>query len=109
MHATILEIADRVADLDAALLAQHLADGIGRRDLFDDFETARTGTVTMSPHLLLPDGTNATNPGLEVHWQGDWARGFPVIDNDDPTVYEDLIRIAAHTTPSKGRDVTDSP
>lgn len=98
MHATILEVADHIAGLNAALLAQHLADGIGRRDLFDDFETARTSTVTMSPHLFLADGTNAANPGLEVHWQGDWAKGFPVIDSDDPAIYEDLIRIAAHTT-----------
>jgi predicted DsbA family dithiol-disulfide isomerase len=97
MHATILEIADHVVDLDAALLAQHITDGIGRRDLFGDLEMARTDTVTMSPHLFLPDGTNSTNPGLDVHWQGDWGKGFPVVDNDDPTVYDDLIRSAAST------------
>lgn len=97
IHATILDIAGRVDGLDPELLARHLADGIGRRELFDDFETARTEAVSMSPHIFLPDGTNLANPRLDVHWQGDWAKGFPVIDDDDPAIYEHLLRSAAPT------------
>lgn len=92
IHATIIEIARGVDDLDADLLADHLADGIGRREVFDDLTTARSDTVSMSPHLFLPEGTDVTNPGLDVHWQGQWAKGFPVVDRDDPHVYEDILR-----------------
>ena len=30
-----------------------------------------------------------------VRWHGAWARGFPVINEDDPTVYDTLLRSAA--------------
>lgn len=95
MHATILEIAGQVDQVDADLLARHLADGIGRRELFDDLTVVRSHAVTMSPHLFLHDGTDVTNPGLQVHWQGDWAKGFPVVDSDDPAIYERLLHDAA--------------
>ena len=45
----------------------------------------------MSPHLFLPDGSDITNPGLDVRWQGEWAKGFPVVERDDPSIYEDLL------------------
>lgn len=95
LHATILDIAGHVDGLDPELLARHLADGIGRRELFDDLEMARTDAVSMSPHLFLPDGSDITNPGLDVHWQGGWAKGFPVVDGDDRAIYEQLLRRAA--------------
>ncbi len=95
IHATILEIAATVDGLDVEGLAASLAAGSARNAVFADYEMAKTDAVSMSPHLFLPDGTNHTNPGLEVHWQGDWAKGFPVVDKDDPLVYEDLLRIAS--------------
>ena len=51
--------------------------------------------VEGSPHLFLPDGTDVHNPGIEMHWMGDHGKGFPHIDADDPSVYDDLIRRAA--------------
>jgi hypothetical protein len=26
-----------------------------------------------------------------MHWEGDHGKGFPVINKDDPSVYEDLL------------------
>jgi hypothetical protein len=45
--------------------------------------------------VVLPDGTSHVNPGVEVRWQGVWARGFPVIEGDDPGVYEHILKTAA--------------
>jgi hypothetical protein len=44
--------------------------------------------VKGSPHLFLSDGTNAHNPGIDMHV--DDGR-FPVIDKDDPGIYEELL------------------
>jgi predicted DsbA family dithiol-disulfide isomerase len=93
-HTVILDVA-RHAGLDVEHLAGALRDGRARAVVFEDYETSRTDAVTMSPQLFLSDGTSVTNPGVTVHWQGEWARGFPVIDGDDPTVYDTLLRSAA--------------
>lgn len=94
---TILDIAERTDTVDAAQLRQDLHDGIGRDALWADYATAQSNAVTMSPHLFLHDGTNHTNPGIELHWQGDWAKGFPVIDSDEPTIYDTILTTAART------------
>lgn len=91
----ILEVAAAVDGLDASRLAEDLASGAGRKAVFDDWATVRTGAVTMSPHLFLPDGQRHANPGIEVRWQGEWAKGFPVVDRDDPGVYDRIVRTAA--------------
>ena len=62
------------------------------RYVFTDADTAATDTVSMSPHLFLPDGTDHPNPGITVHWQGDWAKGFPVVDADDPDTISRLLQ-----------------
>lgn len=61
----------------------------------DQAEKAATDGVRGSPHLFLPDGTDLHNPGVELHWEGEKGRGFPVIDSDDPSVHGDLLRRAA--------------
>ena len=94
-HATILAIADRVDDIKTDQLRVDLRDGLGRDPLWADYTTAQTDAVSMSPHLFLHDGTSYTNPGIELHWQGDWAKGFPVIDNDQPEIYDTILTTAA--------------
>ena len=63
-------------------------------------EYARSDAVSMSPHIFLTDGTNVANPGPEGHWQGEWAKGFPVVDNDNPIIYEHILRAAAEPEPA---------
>ncbi len=48
-----------------------------------------------SPHLFPSDGTDAHNPGIRMHWEAEPGRGFPVIDADDPSVYDSLVTTAA--------------
>lgn len=94
-HSVILDIATTVPDLDTEELAVALATGSARADVFADHATSSTDSVALSPHLFLPDGAGIANPGITVHWQGDWARGFPVIDHDDPSVYEAILIAAS--------------
>jgi len=91
---TILAVAEHTNTVNKAQLRQDIHDGIGRNALWADYTTAQSDAVAMSPHLFLHDGTTYTNPGIELHWQGDWAKGFPVIDNDEPTMYDTILELA---------------
>jgi predicted DsbA family dithiol-disulfide isomerase len=94
-HGVILDIAAGVKNLDTAQLAETLRLGTARRAIFEDLAAALSDDVSMSPHVFGPGGTNMANPGIVVHWQGDWAKGFPVIDRDDPSVYDALLIAAS--------------
>jgi hypothetical protein len=60
-----------------------------------DFAVSQTDAVRCSPHLFFADGTDSANPGVEVHYTGDYGIGFPIATADDPSVYEDLLLKAA--------------
>ncbi|HEX9969134.1 MAG TPA: DsbA family protein [Acidimicrobiales bacterium] len=81
--------------VDVETLRKSLEDGRGRRAVLDQLDQARRDDVQGSPHLFLPDGTDAHNPGVQVHWEGPHGEGFPVVDGDDPSVYCDLLQRAA--------------
>ncbi len=53
---------------------------------------AHADEVRGSPHFFLADGSDVHNPGIGLHWAD---AGYPVVDADDPGVYEDLVRRAA--------------
>ena len=54
--------------------------------------------VQGSPHFFLPDGSDVHNPGITMHQSGETGSGFIVLDSDDPTVYDDLVRRGAAGT-----------
>ena len=82
--------------LDVDRLADALDNGRARRMVIEQWQAARHGPVRCSPHLFLPDGTDVPNPGITAHWlNGGFGLGFPVIDNDDPSIYRHLITRAA--------------
>ena len=92
----ILEVASKCDTVDTEALAGTLDDGVARRAVIARFEEAgASDEVKGSPHVFLPDGTDAHNPGITMHWEGRPGEGFPVIDDDDPSVYDDLLRRAA--------------
>jgi predicted DsbA family dithiol-disulfide isomerase len=91
----ILEVAEETGTVDVKDLAAALDEGRHRADLMADFAVAQTDAIAGSPTFRLPDGTVHTNPGIEVHWDGPWAAGYPVVDAHDPTVHDDLLRQAA--------------
>ena len=96
MRHVILDIAAGTGALDVDALAARLDAGSARAAVLAQFEAARGDRVVCSPHVFLADGTNAANPGVNVHWvNGGFGEGFPVIDADDPSVYERLLLRAA--------------
>jgi predicted DsbA family dithiol-disulfide isomerase len=96
LRSVILDVAAGCSQVDVDALAEALDDGRARRALLDQHRAAEAGDeVDGSPHLFLPDGTNAHNPGIEMHWEGEQGQGFPVVTKDDPSVYGDLLVQAA--------------
>lgn len=97
MRHEILAIARQNRAVDVTALAEAFDSGRARRAVMDQFEAAREGRVNGSPHLFLYDGANLANPGVSVRWvNGRFGVGFPVIDKDDSTVYEDLLKRATN-------------
>ncbi|MEV6044156.1 DsbA family oxidoreductase [Streptomyces xanthochromogenes] len=92
----ILDIAEETGAVDVDALAGALDSGSARAAIMAQYEAAREGRVTCSPHVFLHDGTNSANPGIEAHWEnGGFGTGYPVIDKDGPEIYADLLNHAA--------------
>jgi predicted DsbA family dithiol-disulfide isomerase len=92
----ILEAGAACDALDVPLLEKALDDGRARRAVIDQKTEAEAEAVRGSPHLFFPDGSDVHNPGIEMHWEERAGEKlFPIVDRDDPSVYEDLIRRAA--------------
>lgn len=92
LESEILAVAEEVEGLEVAPVKDALRSGQARAQLFDDFKTAESDAVQGSPHMFLPDGRDFHNPGVEMHWEG---KAFPVVDSDDASIYDDLIKTAA--------------
>jgi hypothetical protein len=73
-------------------LTEALDDGRARSSIMADHAIATTDAVQGSPHLFLPDGTGVHNPGITVHWEGPWASGYPVAQDNDPGWAERLLK-----------------
>ncbi|MDQ4126017.1 MAG: DsbA family protein [Actinomycetota bacterium] len=95
MRHEILDIATSVPGLDVEALARALDDGRARQAIADDRAVAEGDEVNGSPHVFLPGGEDVHNPGIEMHWEGDHGEGFPVVDKDDPSIYERMLAAAA--------------
>lgn len=95
LRSVLLEVAAETAVVDVDLLAEALDDGRARKAVMADFAVSQTDAIQCSPHLFLADGTNAANPGVEVHYTGDYGVGFPIATADDPSIYEALLLRAA--------------
>lgn len=94
MRHVILEVARSCERVNAAELAAGLDSGRFRQSVMDDFSVAQGSAVAGSPHVFVA-GMEAHNPGIEMHWEGRAGEGFPVVDKDDPSIYEDLLARAA--------------
>lgn len=101
LRSVILEVAGE-AGIDVDALRDALDDGRARRSVVAQRETSESDAVKGSPHLFLPDGSNVANPGVEMHWEGEHGEGFPVVDRDDPSVYEDVLKKALASAAERG-------
>jgi predicted DsbA family dithiol-disulfide isomerase len=95
MRHVVLDVAALTPGVDSDALAKALDNGNARHAVVQQWHDAVDGPVKGSPHLFLCDGSDVANPGITMHWEGDHGRGFPVVDSDDPSVFEDLLRRSA--------------
>lgn len=95
MRHVIEEVAQECSQVDPIKLLAALDDGRAREALMRDAQRSQDDRVKGSPHVFLSDGTNEHNPGIDMHWEGEHGKGFPVVDRDEPGIYEDLLRRAA--------------
>jgi len=92
----IMEAADDCNTVDLDKLAESLDHGTARSTVMEQFDRTNGDGVDGSPHLFLPDGSDYANPGIELHWEGKAGEGgFPVVDADDPEIYERILEAAA--------------
>lgn len=91
------EVAERCDAVDADKLLDALDDGRARPVLMEHARVAGGDQVKGSPHVFLPDGTDEHNPGIEMHWEGDHGKGFPVIDSFRKDIYTELLQRALAT------------
>ncbi|HZB97085.1 MAG TPA: DsbA family protein [Candidatus Sulfotelmatobacter sp.] len=94
MH-VVIDVARQCSGVDTDALRRSLEEGRARRLLFEQFHAIEKVGVRGSPHLFFHDGSDAFNPGVQMHWEGEHGRGFPVVEKDDPSVYEQLLQRAA--------------
>lgn len=95
MHHEIIEVAGEVEGLDEDALEEALQEGRARSKIFEDKAVSERDEVEGSPHLFFADGSDIHNPGITKHWEDKPGTGFPVVDDDRPEIYEDLLRRAA--------------
>ena len=91
----ILALAEGIPSLDATSLAEALDSGRARAAVMEQKAVADGDEVKGSPHLFLPDGSDAHNPGIDMEWHGGHGEGFPVVNEDRPEVYLELMETAA--------------
>lgn len=90
----VLDVAAETDGVHPDAVARALDDGSARATTMREFTVARD-VAKGSPHLFLPDGSDVANPGVEMHWEGGHGHGFPHVDKDDPSAYDDLVERAA--------------
>ena len=95
LHTEVVAVARECPSVDAEALEDALVRGVARAAVFEQMRDRERYGVQGSPHVFLPDGTDVHNPGVELGSTGGKGRGWIVLREDDPTVWEDLLRRAA--------------
>lgn len=90
IHSVILDVAASCSRVDVDALADALARGIGRAEVYQDWRVAGGGKVQGSPHVFTANGYSAHNPGARYHWTGKPPAGLPRLDAYDRAWAADL-------------------
>lgn len=94
MRHEILDVATACRDVDVDRLRDAFDTGRARGPMMESY-FAHRDDVQGSPHFFLADGTDVANPGMELHQEDQDGTEVPVVDDDDPGVYDGLVRHAA--------------
>ena len=96
----VLEVASECDGVDVDALVAGLDDGRARQRVLDQFARGCGNDVKGSPHVFSP-GLDAHNPGVKMRWDGEKEGGYPVVEDDDPSVYDDLLRASASSSSTR--------
>ncbi|MGR4881622.1 DsbA family protein [Streptomyces sp. LARHCF249] len=92
VHAVILDIARQCEHVDAGALAEALARGTGRAEVYAQWRTAEGPDVQGSPHLFAGGGYAAHNPGAAFTWTGSpYEGGLPRLDDYSRAWADELL------------------
>ena len=91
----ILDLASECPAVDVDRLAEAIDTGSARDVVMEQKEVAEGDHVNGSPHVFLSDGTDVHNPGIEMKWEGEHGSGFPVVTEDRPEIYLEMMQRAA--------------
>jgi hypothetical protein len=94
MRHEILDVAARCKEVDVDRLREAFDSGQARGPMMQSY-FAHRDDVQGSPHFFLADGTDVANPGIELHQESKGGAEIPVVDDDEPGVYDGLVRHAA--------------
>lgn len=106
MRHEIRDVARGCDGIDADAVVDALDDGRARPAVLDQHRVAASGGVRGSPHLFLPGGGDAYNPGVDFEWKGPKGSRVLVVNRDDPAVYEELLSAAADSRTGGTMDET---
>ncbi|NMI01001.1 dithiol-disulfide isomerase [Pseudonocardia sp. K10HN5] len=101
VHAVILDVAQRCEHVDADRLESALAQGIGRRDVFDQWRIAQRPEIEGSPQIFTAYGA-FHNPGAAYHWTAAPPAGFPRLESYTLDWAEGLLEVMAHGDNASG-------
>jgi predicted DsbA family dithiol-disulfide isomerase len=91
----ILAAARQCPSVDPDRIAEALDTGSCRGAVTRDFAAAGAAGIECSGTVVLPDGTALCNPGTRTGWiGGTLPRGTPVLLEDRPQVYDDIVAAA---------------
>ena len=95
LHTEVLAVARQCPSVDADALEDALVRGVARASVFEQERDRERYGVKGSPHVFLADGTDVHNPGVTLGSTAGGGKGWIVLREDDPGVWEDLLRRAA--------------
>ena len=98
VHSVILDVAKRCDHVNENALADAMARGAGRAEIYRQWHTAQGPEISGSPHLFA-SGFVAHNPGVTYRWTAPppigfpWPgkHGFPVLEHYDRSWATELL------------------
>jgi predicted DsbA family dithiol-disulfide isomerase len=91
----VLAVAEQCETVDCDALRRDLDEGTSRGAMMATYR-CHARDVQGSPHFFFADGSDVHNPGITAGTLGE--TGYPVVEHDDPSVYDELVDRAATRT-----------
>jgi predicted DsbA family dithiol-disulfide isomerase len=98
VHPVILDVAEQCDHVDTQALAEALARGAGRTEVYEQWQTAQRPEIAGSPQLFTASGYAVHNPGVTYHWTAPPPHGgFPCLEQYRPEWTDELLGILSGT------------